>query len=48
LGDGVILSAFAVGDGANQPLGGYALPAGVEGFFLPLKGYTLYLPLVMR
>jgi uncharacterized repeat protein (TIGR01451 family) len=48
LADGDIISAFAVGDGVNQPLGGYALPAGAEGFFLPLEEYLLYLPLVMR
>jgi hypothetical protein len=37
--DGQILSAFATGEGANQPLGAYALPAGEMGFFLPLVGW---------
>jgi trimeric autotransporter adhesin len=49
---GTIISAFAAGDGANQPLGVFALPSGSEGFFLPLEGevelYTVYLPLVLR
>jgi hypothetical protein len=36
LGAGDIVSLFAVGDGTNQPLGAYALPAGVEGDLLPL------------
>jgi PKD repeat protein len=34
--EGMIISAFASGDGVNQDLGVFALPAGVEGFFLPL------------
>jgi hypothetical protein len=34
----MILSAFASGEGVNQDLGVFALPAGVEGFFLPLDG----------
>jgi hypothetical protein len=48
--DGQILSAFATGEGANQPLGAYALPAGEMGFFLPLapEFYYYYLPLVMK
>ncbi len=32
---GHILSAFAIGDGTNQPLGGYALPSDPLGFVLP-------------
>jgi len=36
LTEGQILSAFAVGNGTIQPLGGFALPSGAEGFFLPL------------
>jgi hypothetical protein len=33
---GDIVSAFATGDGGNQPLGAFAWPAGVPGGFLPL------------
>ena len=33
---GQIVSAFAVGEGNNQPLGGFALPSDAVGFFLPL------------
>jgi subtilisin family serine protease len=48
--DGDIVSAFAVGDGANQPLGVFAWPSGVAGFLLPLaqpsEGGMIYLPLV--
>lgn len=36
--DGDIFSAFAVGDGVNQPLGVFAWPAGAPGFLLPLEG----------
>jgi hypothetical protein len=43
---GDIVSAFAVGDGVNQPLGVFAWPAGVPGFLLPL-GMNAYLPLAM-
>jgi len=43
---GQVLSAFAVGDGVNQPLGVFALPAGAPGFLLPL-GMNAYLPLAM-
>jgi subtilisin family serine protease len=49
---GDIISAFASGDGLNQDLGVFALPAGVEGFFLPLyvepEGFTLYLPFIAK
>jgi hypothetical protein len=45
---GDILSAFATGEGVNQPLGVFALPAGVEGFFLPLNVAQLYLPLITK
>jgi hypothetical protein len=34
--DGDILSVFAVGDGANQPVGAFALPSGTAGGLLPL------------
>jgi hypothetical protein len=34
--EGMIVSAFATGEGANQDLGVFALPADAEGFFLPL------------
>ena len=34
---GQIVSAFAVGEGNNQPLGGFALPSDAVGFFLPLE-----------
>jgi hypothetical protein len=43
---GQIVSAFAVGDGVNQPLGVYALPSGSPGFFVPLTVYKLFWPLV--
>jgi hypothetical protein len=46
--DGDILSAFATGDGVNQPLGGYALPSGQLGFVIPLEEYKLYLPLAVK
>jgi hypothetical protein len=46
--DGQILSAFATGDGVNQPLGGYALPSDQLGFVLPLEGYKIYLPLAVK
>jgi len=36
LDDGDIVSIFAVGDGVNQPVGGYALPLGAPGGLLPL------------
>lgn len=49
---GDIISAFAAGEAENQPLGVYALPAGMEGFFLPLEEedseFFLYLPLVFK
>jgi minor extracellular serine protease Vpr len=35
--DGDIVSAFATGEGTNQALGVFALPAGEVGFFLPLE-----------
>jgi choice-of-anchor B domain-containing protein len=46
-GAGDIFSAFAVGDGTNQPLGVFALPAGSPGFLLP-TGRFAYLPLVPK
>jgi hypothetical protein len=51
LADGQILSVFAVGEGANQALGAFALPAGEVGFLLPLEtpeeeGFMVYLPIV--
>ena len=48
LSDGDILSAFAVGDGGNQPLGVFAWPSDQVGFLLPLKTYTLFMPIIMR
>jgi hypothetical protein len=36
LAAGQVLSAFATGDGTNQPLGAFALPVGAPGAFLPL------------
>ncbi len=36
LNNGDILSVFAVGEGANQPLGVFALPPGMEGALMPL------------
>jgi hypothetical protein len=48
LTDGQIVSAFAVGEGSNQPLGGYALPSGDLGFFLPLDEYKVFLPILFR
>jgi minor extracellular serine protease Vpr len=47
--EGQIVSAFATGDGDNQALGVFALPAGEEGSFLPLKLTQLvYLPIIMQ
>jgi hypothetical protein len=47
LADGAILSAFATGDGVNQPLGVFVLPADAPGFFLPLKpDFVYYLPII--
>ncbi len=45
---GQIVSAFATGDRDNQRLGVFALPARFEGFFLPLRVYSLYLPLIVK
>jgi len=47
LGDGDILSAFAVGDGTNQPLAVFVLPSGQPGFLLPNTD-RLYLPFIAR
>lgn len=48
--EGDIVSAFAVGEGINQPLGGYGLPSGALGFFLPLEEdfFMLYLPMMLQ
>ncbi len=35
--EGVVLAAFAAGDGVNQPLAAFAWPADEAGFFLPLN-----------
>lgn len=43
---GDILSAFAVGDGANQALGVFALPSDDPGFLLPLALYRTVLPMI--
>jgi hypothetical protein len=48
LGDGDILSIFAVGDGANQDLGIFALPGGAPGSLVPLAKFHIFLPLIMR
>lgn len=51
LEDGDILSVFAIGDGNNQVLGIFALPAGVPGALLPLASpvtFRIFMPLVMR
>jgi len=46
---GGILSAFATGEGVNQPLGVFALPSDAEGFFLPLfEGFNNFLPIVAK
>ncbi|MGD9048359.1 MAG: hypothetical protein PVF77_09915, partial [Anaerolineae bacterium] len=47
LNDGDIVSLFAVGDGANQPLGVFAWPSDQVGFLLPL-GYKLYFPIILN
>jgi hypothetical protein len=44
---GQIVSTFAVGEGSNQPLGGYALPSNATGFFLPLE-YVYFFPIVNK
>jgi hypothetical protein len=47
--DGDIVSAFATGDGANQPLGVFALPSGQQGAFLDLAPkFYLYFPIILR
>jgi hypothetical protein len=49
---GDIVSAFAVGEGMNQPLGVFALPADTPGFLLPLAEEdvetVIYLPLIFK
>jgi hypothetical protein len=47
LGEGDVLSAFAVGDAANQPAALFILPSGKPGFLVPEKA-MLYLPLVFN
>jgi hypothetical protein len=47
LGDGDILSAFAVGDAGNQPAALFILPSGKPGFLVPEKA-MLYLPLMFN
>ena len=44
--EGTIISAFATGDGVNQDLAVFALPAGEIGFFLPDRSIA-YFPLIM-
>ena len=48
--EGQILSAFAVGNGTIQDLGGFALPSDMVGFFLPLEAveFTIFLPLILK
>jgi nitrogen fixation protein len=45
LGDGDILSAFAVGDAGNQPAALFVLPSGRPGFLAP-ETYFYYLPMI--
>lgn len=44
---GAILSVFATGEGANQPLGAFALPSGAVGSFLALETEVM-LPLIYK
>lgn len=44
---GQILSAFAVGDGSNQPLGVFILPSGETGYMVP-EAIRLFLPTMRR
>jgi hypothetical protein len=44
--EGTIISAFATGEGVNQDLAVFALPAGEIGFFLPDRS-IVYFPLIM-
>jgi len=46
LNNGDIISAFAVGDGTNQDLQGFALPSGAEGFFIPTEVYQFFMPII--
>jgi subtilisin-like proprotein convertase family protein len=52
--EGTIISAFAAGEGVNQDLGVFTLPAGVEGFFLPLyvepepEEFFIFMPVVFK
>jgi hypothetical protein len=48
LNDGDVLSIFAVGDGANQPLGVFVLPSGAPGTLLRLSPKTLFMPIVYK
>jgi hypothetical protein len=45
--EGDIVSIFAVGDGANQPLGVFALPSDQPGALLPLARYQ-WLPITLN
>jgi hypothetical protein len=47
LGDGDILSAFAVGDAGNQPAALFILPSGQPGFLAP-RAYLYYLPIILQ
>jgi hypothetical protein len=44
--EGMIVSVFATGDGENQDLAVYVLPAGEPGYFLPDE-YIIYMPLII-
>jgi subtilisin-like proprotein convertase family protein len=48
--EGDIVTAFATGDGSDQPLGVFAWPKNTAGFFLPLAPtvFNLYLPIIVR
>jgi hypothetical protein len=49
LNEGDIVSAFATGDGANQPLGVFALPSGQQGAFLDLAPkFYYYFPIIFQ
>jgi hypothetical protein len=43
---GMIVSVFATGDGVNQELAVFVLPAGEPGYFIP-EEYVIYMPLII-
>jgi hypothetical protein len=42
----MIVSVFATGDGVNQDLAVFVLPAGEPGYFIP-EEYVIYMPLII-